>query len=123
MFDHILLKVSDFERSKKFYKPILETLGLELSIDGESYIGFANKGKLQLMLKGGTAAETSRNVHIAFSAQSRKDVDNFHRLALMAGGVSEGAPGLRNKYHPNYYAAFVIDPDGNNIEAVCHKHV
>ncbi len=121
MFDHALLKASDFRKSRAFYKPVLEALGFQVSMDGENYIGFGTKDKLQLLLKSGTPEEVTRNAHLAFIAPSRKAVDNFHRLATEAGASSEGEPGLRGKYHANYYAAFVLDPDGNNIEAVCHK--
>lgn len=121
MFDHALIKVSDFEKSKALYQPVMKALGFQVYMDGEGYIGFGTKDKLELMLKSGSGNEVTRHVHLAFTARERKDVDKFHELAVAAGATVEGEPGLRHKYHPNYYAAFVLDPDGNNIEAVCHK--
>jgi catechol 2,3-dioxygenase-like lactoylglutathione lyase family enzyme len=124
MLDHIGIPVSDFAASKAFYERALAPLGIVLVMevtpeqtgDG-SAAGFGDAGKPYFWI--GSSAEKGRT-HVAFDAPSRDVVDAFHRGALLAGGRDNGAPGLRPHYHPNYYGAFVLDPDGNNVEAVCH---
>jgi catechol 2,3-dioxygenase-like lactoylglutathione lyase family enzyme len=125
MIDHIGIDVNDFERSKVFYTRALAPLGYALlmevpaSVTGQTDVaGFGEAPKPDFWISRGTANRPP--VHVAFRAANRKTVDAFYRAALAAGGKDHGAPGLRLHYHPNYYGAFVIDPDGHNIEAVCH---
>ena len=118
MFDHLSLPVSDYEASKRFYEAILASLGhtliMEHAISGG---GFGSGGKTSFWIKQGVP--TAR-IHVAFAASNRASVDQFYATAISAGAASNGPPGLRREYHPTYYGAFVLDPDGNNIEAVCH---
>jgi catechol 2,3-dioxygenase-like lactoylglutathione lyase family enzyme len=112
------LKVKDIGASVRFYSAVLGPLGHEVSSQDESSAGLGPKGEPALWLyatKGGAAAGT----HVAFLASTRAAVDKFHAAGLKAGGRDNGAPGLRADYSPKYYAAFLIDPDGNNVEAVC----
>lgn len=110
LFDHVHLRVRDLERSKAFYVPVFAALGIECVAD-ETHI-MAD----ELWIDVGSPLS---HVHLAFQAQDRATVDRFHAAAVLSGGLDNGAPGER-KYHPGYYAAFVYDPDGNNIEAVYH---
>lgn len=119
MLDHVSLKVGDFGRSKAFYDAALKPLGVTLLMgDGQAYGGYGADGKPDFWI--GLGGTPSLGTHVAFTAQDRATVDAFHRAALAAGGRDNGGPGLRPEYHPNYYGAFVLDPDGHNIEAVCH---
>lgn len=119
MLDHVLIRVSDFEQSKRFYAEALSPLGYELLREPSvSAAGFGRQGKPEFWISQG---DRGQPVHIAFAADDRARVDAFHEEALAAGGRNNGGPGLRPKYHQSYYAAFVFDPDGNNIEAVCHE--
>lgn len=120
MFDHVKFGVSDFAASKAFFLKALEPLGVEIVSEGPPSYGIemSPKGKASLCLF--QTSEKPAHLHIAFAAQHRRQVDAFHRAAIAAGGRDNGAPGLRPHYHANYYAAFVIGPDGHNIEAVCH---
>jgi catechol 2,3-dioxygenase-like lactoylglutathione lyase family enzyme len=118
MIDHTGVAVSNFGKSKPFYAAALAPLGYALLMEFEQFAGFGIAPKPDFWI-----AEGSPNVppiHVAFRADSRAQVDAFYRAALAAGGRDNGAPGLREHYHPNYYGAFVLDPDGHNIEAVCH---
>lgn len=118
MLDHLSLAVTDYERSKRFYQAALAPLGYALIMEHPiSGGGFGSQGKPSFWIKQG---EPSARLHVAFAAPNRAKVDEFHAAALSAGAQSNGAPGLRPEYHPAYYGAFVLDPDGNNIEAVCH---
>src|SRR6266540_5933094 len=121
MFDHVSIGVADIARSKKFYDAALKPLGFSLLSDGESSLGYGEKA-VQLWL-GATQkpvkADMESGLHFCFLAKDRAAVDAFHAAALEAGGKDNGAPGLRPHYHANYYGAFVLDPDGHNIEAVC----
>lgn len=125
MIDHTGLNVSDYERSKGFYLEALAPLGYQLikelpkSIAPAGAMGLGVPPKPDFWIAGGTA--NPPRIHIAFRAGSRADVDAFHRAAIAAGGHDNGAPGIRAHYHPHYYGAFVLDPDGHNIEAVCHE--
>ena len=123
MFDHVSIGVADIERSKKFYNAALKPLGFTLLSDGESSLGYGDKG-VQLWL-GATnkpvKADLESGLHFCFSADDRAAVDAFHAAALKAGGKDNGKPGVRADYGPKYYAAFVIDPDGYRIEAYCGK--
>jgi catechol 2,3-dioxygenase-like lactoylglutathione lyase family enzyme len=118
MFDHIQIKVKDLQSSKRFYTAALAPLGFTKEYDGDGVIGFGPKGAPALWLAEG---ESRGPVHIAFTAKDRAAVRAFYAAALPAGGQDNGEPGLRPKYHANYYGGFVKDPDGNNIEAVCHQ--
>jgi catechol 2,3-dioxygenase-like lactoylglutathione lyase family enzyme len=120
MFDHVKFGVSDYAASKAFFLKALAPLGVVAGAEGPPSYGIelTSKGpaSLCLHLTEGKPAP----LHLAFTAENRQQVDAFHRAALEAGGKDNGAPGLRPHYHANYYAAFVIAPDGHNIEAVCH---
>ena len=125
MIDHIGLPVSDFARATEFYLKALSPLGISMimQISAEqtgqgAAVGFGAAGKPFFWI--GEGEKAGDHVHVAFAASSRADVDAFYQAALAAGGKDNGAPGLRPIYHANYYGAFVLDPDGNNIEAVCH---
>jgi catechol 2,3-dioxygenase-like lactoylglutathione lyase family enzyme len=118
MFDHVLLKVKDLEASKRFYTAALAPLGFTVEYEGDGMVGFGPKGAPALWLSKG---ESGGSVHIAFVAADRASVKAFYAAALPAGGTDNGPPGLRPQYAENYYGGFVKDPDGNNIEAVCHK--
>ncbi|HEY8431360.1 MAG TPA: VOC family protein [Sandaracinaceae bacterium] len=126
MIDHVGFPVSDYERSKRFYEQALAPLGYTLVMEvpaersrsGSPAAGFGINGKPDFWIGGEGALRGV--LHIAIAAKDRATVDAFYRAALAAGGKDNGAPGLRPQYHPNYYGAFVLDPDGHNIEAVCH---
>ena len=117
MLDHIVISVSDLEASKAFYEHALAPLGISTQLEFPGALGLGKSGKPAFWLRPGGGAEP---VHVAFSAPDRATVDAFHEAALAAGGSDNGGPGLREIYHPTYYGAFVLDPDGHNIEAVCH---
>ena len=126
MLDHVTIAVADFERSRAFYQAALKPLGLSVVMavtaeetGGEAYAGFGAAGKPFFWI--GTGAKPKGGMHVAFTAGSRSEVDAFYHAALSAAGRDNGPPGLRPHYHADYYGAFVLDPDGNNIEAVCHK--
>ncbi|AOK32260.1 lyase [Burkholderia singularis] len=118
MFDHVVFGVSDYEASKAFFLKALEPLGIAVVLEGPLGIELSSDGKVSLCLF--QTDEKPAHLHLAFTAENRRQVDDFHRAALEAGGRDHGAPGLRTRYHANYYAAFVIGPDGHNIEVVCH---
>lgn len=125
MLDHIGFAVSDFKKSKAFYAA-LQPLGIELLVEvtaeqtgAGAHAGFGAAHKAFFWI--GEGGSPRPGVHIAFTAQSRAQVVEFYRLALRAGGRDNGAPGLRPHYHESYYGAFVLDFDGYNVEAVCHK--
>ena len=121
MFDHVKFGVSDYAASKAFFLKALEPLGVtEVSEWPPNGVELSQpNGEASLCLY--QTAETPAPLHLAFTAKSRQQVEAFYRAALEAGGKDNGAPGLRPHYHANYYAAFVIGPDGHNIEAVCHE--
>ena len=122
MFDHVKFGVSDYAASKAFYLKALEPLGVVVVSEGAPTYGVElcpPGGKVSLCLF--QTGEKPAHLHLAFKAESRRQVDAFHRAALEAGGKDNGAPGLRPNYHANYYAAFVLGPDGHNIEVVCHE--
>jgi len=121
VFDHVKIGVSDYPASRRFYLEALEPLGVKAGAEGEPSYG------IELCRPNDTVSfiifetkEKPARLHIAFQAMSRAEVDAFYRAALDAGGKDNGPPGLRPEYHANYYAAFVIGPDGHNLEAVCH---
>jgi catechol 2,3-dioxygenase-like lactoylglutathione lyase family enzyme len=118
MIDHTGVTVRDVVKSKRFYAAALAPLGYTLLAEFEGFAGFGVAPKPDYWI--GEGAPNVPPVHVAFRAATRAEVDEFHRAALAAGGRDNGAPGLRPHYHANYYGAFVLDPDGHNVEAVCH---
>jgi catechol 2,3-dioxygenase-like lactoylglutathione lyase family enzyme len=119
MLDHVGLVVSDYAKSKAFFERALAPLGYSCLMEFGEAAGFGAAGKPDFWISKGQAAAPP--VHVAFAALSRSVVNDFHKAALGAGARDNGAPGIRKEYHPHYYGAFVYDPDGNNIEAVCHN--
>jgi catechol 2,3-dioxygenase-like lactoylglutathione lyase family enzyme len=127
MLDHIGLSVADYPKAKAFYDAVMPTIGASCLValtdadTGGSYegAGYGLDGKPSFWI--GTGAKTKGSLHIAFVAESRAAVDAFHAAAIAAGGTDNGPPGIRAHYHPNYYGAFILDLDGHNIEAVCHR--
>ncbi|MCW2993869.1 MAG: hypothetical protein JWQ18_1364 [Conexibacter sp.] len=124
VFDHVALNVADVPAARAFYEPALAPVGLTVTMDAASVpvVGFGRDGKSSFMVRA-VGGPTSDPTHVAFVAADRGAVDAFHAAALAAGGTDNGGPGVRENYHPNYYAAFVLDPDGNNVEAVCQTPV
>ncbi|GKS91481.1 VOC family protein [Acidovorax sp. SUPP2539] len=118
MFDHIGIRASDSEASASFFLRALAPLGIGVAMKGPHGAGLGKNGKPSLWIYD--AGDRPSPLHLAFTAESRRQVDAFHRAAVEAGGQDNGPPGLRLHYHPHYYAAFVIGPDGHNVEAVCH---
>jgi catechol 2,3-dioxygenase-like lactoylglutathione lyase family enzyme len=121
MFDHVKFGVSDFEASKAFFARALAPLGIAVVAEGEPSYGVELCGEGDASLCLFQTQEKPAHLHLAFAARTRQQVDAFYRAALEAGGKDNGAPGLRPQYNATYYAAFVIGPDGHNIEAVCHQ--
>jgi catechol 2,3-dioxygenase-like lactoylglutathione lyase family enzyme len=126
MIDHIGLAVNDMDRAKAFYMEALKPLGVGVIMEvtaeqtgADAHAGFGKDDKAFFWI--GTGNKPRGGTHVAFTAQTRADVDSFYRAALAAGGQDNGAPGPRPHYHEHYYGAFVLDPEGNNIEAVCHR--
>ena len=120
MFDHVKFGVTDFAASKAFYLKALAPIGMVVVSEGVPSYGIELSADGQTSLCICQTDEKPAHLHLAFKAETRQQVDDFHRAALEAGGKDHGAPGLRPNYHANYYAAFVIGPDGHNIEVVCH---
>jgi catechol 2,3-dioxygenase-like lactoylglutathione lyase family enzyme len=125
MLDHVGFPVADYQRAKSFYLKALAPLGYTLVMEveqvtekGHPAAGFGADGKPDFWIGG--EGRLNHAIHIALHAKNRASVNAFYHAALAAGGQDNGAPGLRPYYHPNYYGAFVLDPDGHNIEAVCH---
>lgn len=119
MFDHVVFGVSDYEASKAFFLKALEPIGLTIVSENELGVELSADGEASLCLR--RAGEKSGHLHLAFTAVNRRQVESFYHAALEAGGKDNGAPGLRPNYTGQYYAAFVIGPDGHNIEVVCHE--
>jgi catechol 2,3-dioxygenase-like lactoylglutathione lyase family enzyme len=119
IIDHIGFVVSNYDKSKTFYLKCLAPLKIELVMEIDGWAGFGKNQKPEFWF--GAYGVAHKPIHIAFTAESREQVNQFYTAALEAGGKDNGAPGIREIYHPNYYGAFVFDPDGHNIEAVCHK--
>ena len=119
MYDHLGLRVKDLEASVRVYDAALKELGHELVSHDKCSASLGSKSSPGLWLSADEATHTP--LHLAFSARSRSAVDAFHRAGLKAHGRDHGAPGIREDYSPSYYAAFLLDPDGNNVEAVCQK--
>ncbi len=118
MIDHVGLKVKDVKRSLAFYAKALEPLGYKVLSEYEGGAGLSAGESPDFWI--GEGEPPKPGIHIAFAGKKRVQVDRFHAAALKAGGRDNGAPGIRKDYHPHYYGAFVFDPDGNNVEAVCH---
>jgi catechol 2,3-dioxygenase-like lactoylglutathione lyase family enzyme len=118
LIDHLWLRVRDVEAAKRFYETIASVCGFVLRKDDPDWVGFRGQGGSCSFVAGGQPTE---NVHLAFGVANNTAVDEFHRVALAAGYRDNGGPGERPVYHPGYYGAYVLDPDGNNIEAVCHN--
>ena len=125
MLDHISLTASDVARARAFYDKALAPLGIDVVMEvpaeltgGQAYLGYGSEGRPYFWVSGGERLTGA--LHVAFSAKDRASVDAFYAAAIAAGGADNGGPGVRAHYHPNYYGAFVMDPDGHNIEAVCH---
>ena len=127
MLDHVGFAVADAARSREFYEKALAPIGITLiktvtpdqTEAGGTAHGFGSNGKPFFWF--GDNERVGEGTHVAFAVESRALVDAFHAAGLAAGGTDNGAPGLRPHYHPDYYGAFIFDPDGNNIEAVCHR--
>lgn len=120
MLDHMGLNVRDIGEARRFYEQALAPLGYTVGFDGGEYVGFRSpEGELDFWLA--QRGEPSTGAHLAFRAGGREAVDAYHRAAMAAGGTDNGAPGVRAEYHEHYYGAYVLDPAGNNVEAVCHQ--
>ena len=119
MFDHVVVGATDYEASKAFWLAALEPLGARVVLEGPLGLELSADGKSSLCIR--RPAEGPSPLQLAFRAENRAQVDAFHRAALLAGAKDNGAPGLRPQYHADYYAAFVIGPDGHNVEVVCHE--
>ena len=117
MLDHLSVRVADYARSKRFYEAALAPLGYKVVMELHGAAGLGVGGKPDFWISAGAA---SGPLHVAFASPTRVLVNAFYKAALAAGASDNGAPGMRPQYHPNYYGAFVLDPDGNNVEAVCH---
>ncbi len=118
MLDHLSLTVRDLARARAFYEDVLAPLGAGVVMEYEGGCGIGPPGQPVFWLHQG---EPPAPLHFAFTAPDRVAVEEFHQAALAAGATDNGAPGIRQQYAPDYYAAFVIDPDGHNLEAVCHE--
>ena len=121
MFDHVVFGVSDYAASKAFFLNALEPLGVAVVSEGPLGVELCRPNDNSSLCIRQQPEEKPAHLHLAFTAESRQQVEAFYRAALEAGGKDHGAPGLRPQYHGNYYAAFVIGPDGHNIEAVYHE--
>ena len=124
MFSHVTFGTNDLARAGAFYDSVLGILGHVRGLERETFISYGDRSGPRFFIMNpfdGDAASTGNGVHAAFVADSRAKVDAFHAAALAAGGTDEGAPGLRPHYHEHYYAAYVRDPDGNKLQAVCRK--
>ncbi|OSQ44523.1 VOC family protein [Thalassospira sp. MCCC 1A01428] len=128
MIDHLGIRVNDYAKARGFYLSVLAPLDISIVMEVTAeqtgnypHTGFGNNGKPFFWISGGEMkTPNTHGAHIAFAAPSRAAVDAFYHAAIAAGATDNGAPGLRPHYHENYYGAFVIDADGNNVEAVCH---
>jgi catechol 2,3-dioxygenase-like lactoylglutathione lyase family enzyme len=118
MIDHAAVNVTDLEAAKQYYSKALEPLGYSLAFEVGDFLGFADANGMDL---GVVRRDPVGAAHVAFKCEDRATVDAYYTAAIAAGGTDNGPPGLRPDYHESYYAAFVRDPDGNNLEAVCQK--
>jgi catechol 2,3-dioxygenase-like lactoylglutathione lyase family enzyme len=119
VIDHVGLGVSDLEPSRAFYEQALAPLGYQVLIERDGSLGFGRDGKPDFFIH--VNRPLSGPTHVAIASPDRATVDAFYAAGLAAGGRDNGPPGLRPQYHQHYYGAFVLDPDGNNLEAVCHR--
>ena len=119
MFDHVGLNVRDYETSKRFYDRALAVFGYGVVMESPNACGYGPAGKPEFWIAQREPVGTGS--HVAFASPDRASVDAFHEAAVAAGGTDNGQPGIREDYHEHYYGAFILDPDGNNVEAVCHK--
>ena len=119
VIDHVGFNVSDLGAMKAFLVRALQPLGMSILKEGQGWAMIGRQGEGEFWF--GSYGPPPSPIHVAFSARTREEVRQFHAAALAAGGKDNGAPGLRPKYHPHYYGAFVIGPDGHNFEAVCHR--
>jgi catechol 2,3-dioxygenase-like lactoylglutathione lyase family enzyme len=119
MLDHVEVKVRDADASRAFYDAALAALGLTALMSGRGFAGYGDSRPFFWIGQAGVSPQIT--MHVAFGCESRAEVDAFYAAAIAAGGRDNGRPGIRAQYHPTYYGAFVLDPDGHNIEAVCHK--
>ena len=126
MFSHVTLGTNDWARAKPFWRAVMEVLEQPIFFESEGGVAFGQAVGPKIFVGpsfDGKLASSGNGTHLAFLAKDRASVDAFHGAALAHGGTDEGAPGLRPHYHPNYYGAYVRDPDGNKLQAVCHsKH-
>lgn len=121
MLDHAGFAVSDYRSSKLFYEKALAPLGITLVAEPSGQAAGFGTEELAFFWIEAQGQPARGRLHVAFRADDRESVDRFHAAALAAGATDNGAPGKRTMYHPHYYGAYVLDPDGNNIEAVCHR--
>jgi len=121
MFDHVVFGASDFAVSRAFFVQALEPIGVIVAQEGELGVELCRPDDRASLCIRRAPEQQPAHLHLAFAAEDRQQVEAFYRAALRAGAKGNGAPGLRPKYHANYYAAFVIGPDGHNIEVVCHE--
>jgi catechol 2,3-dioxygenase-like lactoylglutathione lyase family enzyme len=121
MFDHVVFGVGDYAASKAFFLKALEPLGVVVVSEDTLGVELCRPSETSSLCIRREPEKKASHLHLAFTAKSRRQVEAFYHAALAAGGKDNGAPGLRPHYHANYYAAFVIGPDGHNIEAVCHE--
>ena len=119
LIDHIGFPVSDYAKSREYYRRALAPLGVELITEVQGWAGFGRNGKPEFWF--GEHPDAQLPMHVAFAADSREEARQFYQAAIEAGGRDNGPPGLREIYHPDCYGAFVLDPDGHNREAVCHR--
>ncbi|QBF81597.1 VOC family protein [Shewanella maritima] len=120
MFDHVVFGVRDFDKSKTFYQKVLAPIGIKTIAEDKLGIELSADGKSSLCIRR-TPEDNPAHLHLAFVAQSREQVQSFHQIALQIGAKDNGAPGIRPNYSGQYYAAYVVDPDGHNIEMVYHQ--
>lgn len=121
MIDHILLEVSNLKKFTAFYQAALKPVGTRCVHEGKEFSAFGNEKRTPFFLYAGKKKDLTRNAHIAFSAENRKQVDEFYRVAVKAGGKSNGAPSAKPEHGKYCYSAYVLDPAGNNIEVVCYR--